>query len=268
MISSLQSASEELEELRDQGVVEALKAETEGEGATWHTLGFLSQFARSVNLPLILKIGGCEARTDLMQSRWLGVSGVTAPMIESPFAATKFLGALVSCTSTYDRPESYLLVESQVGLSNLDAIVGVGAGKVDGINFGRSDLTASLNLAAGLRKFDQDDPAVAGMLAEAAQKVKLAGLRTTVGGRLTESSVGVLDRYCGDLLDRVETKRVVLNWRKIRDQPELLQEVLKIELALAEAQVSIAAVEMADRMKMVGELRNRIEMRKPKLEFP
>lgn len=267
-MTNLTELASDLAALRESGVVKALKVETEGEGATWQTIGFLAQFSSLAELPLILKIGGCEARSDIMMSRWLGVAGLTAPMIESPFAASKFLEAMETCTSAHDNPDAYLLVESEVGLANLEGILEVAGDRVDGVNFGRSDLTASLNLSAGGRSVDQDDDQVALRLAAATALVKAVGLRTTVGGRLTEASVGVLRRHCDDTLDRVETKRVVLSWPAVRDDPVVLRSVLSLELALAERLFSVAAIETADRLKMIGELKGRLEVRETLPDFP
>ena len=41
-------------------------------------------------LQSFVKIGGCEAKTDLYNCVKLGVNGVIAPMIETPFALLKF----------------------------------------------------------------------------------------------------------------------------------------------------------------------------------
>ena len=45
-------------------------------------------------IPIILKIGGVEAITDIYNALALGVKGIIAPMAETAFAANKFLNAI------------------------------------------------------------------------------------------------------------------------------------------------------------------------------
>ena len=90
-----QKLSEQLVRLKELGL-SAVKAEFEAEGASFRDLLRLRRFTAEQNISLYLKIGGVEALRDLKDALDLGVDGVIAPMVESPFGVVKFAEAVES----------------------------------------------------------------------------------------------------------------------------------------------------------------------------
>ena len=79
-----------LSELKEKYGVFEIKAEFEAEGSRIDELMRLKDVTSSVNLPLLLKIGGVEAVTDVYSGMALGATGIVAPMAETKYALSKF----------------------------------------------------------------------------------------------------------------------------------------------------------------------------------
>jgi hypothetical protein len=219
--------------LAQRGVIRRMKVETESEGAHWDAISLLRTISTAANLPLVLKIGGCEAITDIVRAKWLGISEITAPMIETAFAADKFRQAFATVHGGISAPQASVLIESETGVANVDAIIEHSRSWVRGINVGRSDLSASMNLHS-TTSLTQDSLEVLDLVRRVVSRAHEAGLETTVGGRMTEESIVAMGERLGDAHPHcVETRRFVVDWNAVIGNPETMNEVLRIERTLA-----------------------------------
>lgn len=208
--------------------VSGLKAEFEAEGARFDDLVLFSNVAHVAQVPLVIKIGGCEAISDLNQAKMLGAGKVVAPMVESPFALKKYADAL---TKVYgegreNRPVALFNVETaqSAAISHelLDAAVEFG---IDGVVVGRGDLTESLGLPRPAVESDAVTVHVRGVLEAARDR----GLVCGFGGGVSKATAGLAVQLATDgALDYFETRKVL-----IRTNPGVTVEGLRSDILSA-----------------------------------
>lgn len=202
MVDTLTRAKDEF------GVV-SVKAEFEAEGTRFGEVVRLAHIARSAGLPMTVKIGGCEAVRDLLEVHTLGVRYVVAPMVETAYAASKFVSAK---NMVFDEDEQsdidFLLnLETITSFNNFDEILEtintpIGA---QGMVFGRSDFIGSL----GIPKSKINDAEVTEYIIRTAEKCKSANKDLVVGGTIGVASIDALRAVNKIHLTRFETRKVV-----------------------------------------------------------
>ena len=186
----------------------SIKAEFEAEGSRKDELIMLRDFVEAAGLGLIIKIGGCEAAHDIDQCKLLDVTGIMAPMIETPFAMEKFRGAVTKLYGDVTGIERIINAETKTCLANFDEILNVGDGFLTGVTVGRSDLSASMGI---VRKDIEGEPVFAATR-EFCEKARAKGLSTNFGGNIGIESIPFIRRMT-PYIDRFETRKVVLTAR-------------------------------------------------------
>lgn len=253
--------SENLLDVLDQvaeGVIVGIKVETEGEGAPWSRVHALVGFARQHGLAMTLKIGGPDARTDLIQAAELGLDGVTAPLVESAFAVEKFRSAVSACFGHPMPLERNVLIESAQGLQNYKAIYSTALEFATGINFGRSDLRMSLAMV-NPNLPSVDDSGFLDFLTTPAKEARARGFTVTLGGNVQPRTVSELKSHeLGAILHRIETRRFVLAWDEVKRDETILEAVLGIEEVLSSHELKFLTATYARESKRLGELRSRL----------
>lgn len=190
----------------DHGVV-AVKAEFEAEGTRPDELLRLLDLTRRAGLKVALKIGGCEAISDLHAARLYGADYIIAPMVETPYALSKFADARDKVYGRHADAEFLFNLETQTTLEALDAMLPLARARLDGIVFGRVDFT----LSRGLQRSAINTREITDAVLKAAHACADADLDLVVGGSVATEAVDALREIRRVRLDRFETRKIVFD---------------------------------------------------------
>ena len=206
-----------------------------------------------------IKVGGCEAKTDIFFCEKLGVNGIVAPMVETGYALRKFLQII----SNNKKQNLYINLESIQSFKNIkDILRAKEFKKLKGVIIGRSDLAGSLNL----QKSEVDSKKIYNLVFQLLKKVKKNKIITKMGGSLTPRSLGFVKKlYKNNLLDRIETRNIEikLNNRVLENFKEIIIKVFYFELEWIKfnhkREMKIKDKTKSDSLARIKELKKRIK---------
>jgi hypothetical protein len=245
-----------LSKLRDDYGVVAVKAEFEAEGSRTDELVMLNEIVCRANMRLIIKIGGCEAARDLDQCRLLGASGVMGPMIETPFAMSKFKGVAEKVYGdNADEVEWIINTETKTCHQNLDDIFDVGNGFLNTIAIGRVDYSASL----GLSRADINGEIMFEKSLDMAKRARERGIVVGVGGGIAFEAIPFIKKI-SPYIDKFETRKIVF---KASDDERVLKNGI---LCAMEFETLYLENKCNFYDRMANEDRSRMQMLKKRVE--
>lgn len=187
----------------------SVKAEFEAEGTRVDELLRLIDIANKADLKLTVKIGGCEAKRDLMESKQFGVDYIVAPMVETAYALSKYIAAKNSVYSEdeIDYTDFLVNLETVTSYENRKEIAELASGNIEGLVFGRVDFSESL----GVGREGIHTNEVTEKVLEVAQLCKQNNLELVVGGAVSSDSIEVLKQIKEVHLTRFETRKIVFS---------------------------------------------------------
>jgi hypothetical protein len=221
---------EVLKKLKNEYGVFQIKAEFENEGTRQVELMRLKDIISKVDLPLILKIGGCEAVTDMYEALSIGAKGIVAPMVETAFAASKFLDSV----EKFIAPDNRQDIEFAVNIETIDAYNNFqhmlklkNINLLNSITIGRVDFTGSLNE----NRTYANSTNMLYYCTQIFETAKQANLKTALGGAVSVESKDFIKQLVNiNLLDKYETRKIVYLKDAIKSYEAGLLEGIKFEL--------------------------------------
>lgn len=190
------------------GVV-SVKAEFEAEGTRMDELLRLVDVARTAGLPLTVKIGGCEAIRDLLEAKQIGVRYIVAPMVETPYALSKYIDAKNSVFNEEERQDTDFLfnMETITAFDHRDAMIATAASENGrtGVVFGRVDFVGSM----GRDRDSINEPDITDRILQVGSLLKERNLDLVVGGGVSIDALAPLRMISESHLSRFETRKVI-----------------------------------------------------------
>ena len=221
-----------LKRLRQEYGAISVKAEFEAEGTRTDELLRLIDLARRADLGVGLKIGGCEAARDLIESKQFGVEYIIAPMVETPYALKKYIEVKnkIYAKDQQEYTDFLFNLETITSFNCMDELVEVAKSQdgVQGVVFGRVDFSGSL----GLPRSAIDSESITRYLVAAAKACKTNKLEFIVGGAVAIASLPELRKVKETLLTRFETRKIIFAGEAL-DNPQImngLKETVHFEL--------------------------------------
>jgi hypothetical protein len=196
---------------REEFGVVATKAEFEAEGTRTDELLRLLEIANKADVGLALKVGGCEAIRDMLEAKQFGVRYIIAPMVETPYALSKYIAAKDKVYSPEEQEDVCFLfnLETITAFENLEPMLALAAGQpgCDGVVFGRVDFSGSI----GTGRDGIESERVTASVETAARACLEHGLQFVVGGAVSIDALANLQRFKAVHLTRFETRKVVFS---------------------------------------------------------
>ena len=249
-----------LEDLKQNHHAIGVKTEFGEEAATVEETLRLKMFASRFDMNCRVKISGCEAIKDIFDAKSVGADSILAPMIESPYAAEKFINSMHSVLSPerLQYMKLYINIETIDGFKNLDRIVETEAfDSIDGIVFGRTDFVKSV----GMYRNYVDSEIVFDYVDKTAKKCESLGKEFIIGGGVSPKSMPFFKKI--NQLSQIETRKIIFDSQSLLNDPnaeECINKAVQFEIFW-----------LQNKQNMFGILsqndKNRIEILKTRCNF-
>ncbi len=212
----------QLKTLKQNYGVVGIKQSFQDQGVDLKDVITMRRITQLCEIPMYVKIGGCQAKTDIKNCYKLGIQNVIAPMIQSKFALSKYLQTM----KNYQQMNTYFVCQTSTAVSNIGKILLTYASKLTGVIVGRSDLTKSFDR----QKKQTQSKFIQNKVIDVLSQCKKYNLLTTMGGNISVSSVQNINQlHRQGLLDNIQTRNVVLSLNNIHNLNSSLKMVLSFQ---------------------------------------
>lgn len=208
--------------MQDYGIV-GIRTDMASEFVSGEEFILFNKFCRDLNLKYTVKIGGCDALTDIYKAKCADADCIISPMIETKYALQKFIS---NCRQVYDDLQQVNLlinIETATAYHNIDSICECEDMKyIKGLVLGRDDMAKSLS------DEDVNSEKISDIAFDIAQKAHKYRKSFTVGGGVRPQCIDFLKRFDGYDYINCETRRVVFS--SVITNTEVLKKALQFEI--------------------------------------
>lgn len=204
---SIEHLKQLLIELKANGCC-GIKISFEDEGALLNEVTTMRYLTASVGLDLSVKIGGCEAKRDIVDVKNLCADYIVAPMVESSFSLKKFADSLSQFNFSNKRG---INIETKLSVENIEDL-SKHFNKIDFITFGRVDFVGSLEQSRNSVDSDEIFNHVKNVFVVA----KKHDIQCYMGGSISSKSKNFIAKLIDEnLLDKFETRYVLFDTTRL-----------------------------------------------------
>lgn len=184
-----------------------IKISFEDEGAQYNEIITMNKLVSLIGLELSIKIGGCEAKRDVIDCIDLGCESIVGPMIESNFALEKYLKSIKKYG--YDGKVG-INIETIQGYNNINEMIN-NFKYLDFITVGRVDFIGSLYK----EREEIDSNYILEITKNIFDKAKQNNVKCCLGGAISIKSKEFINELVNnELLDKFETRYVIFSIEK------------------------------------------------------
>lgn len=199
-------------------------------------------------VPIIVKIGGPEARNDIKELGKMNIRGLIAPMIESDYGLRCYINALreIISNDSYSTLSKRINIETYNAYKNIDKIFSIPEAKdLDVVTIGRTDLSKSMGTHV-------DDRRVTSIAREITFKAQLKGMKVSVGGNITANNAERIKREIKP--NFVNTRSVAFHLKKCKDIKKAILASLDFEELMMRIDLAMGFVHREEAEKRINQL--------------
>ncbi|MBR1619485.1 hypothetical protein IJ674_06285 [bacterium] len=219
-----------LKELKEKYGLVALRADMASEVTTVAQLREFKQLSFGIGLNFTVKVGGCDALTDIHIAKEIGATSIIAPMIESEYSLQKFVDVSKSVYGKNLRDVNlYINIETITAYNNLENILSSPCMDfIKGVVLGRDDMAKSFGISLN----NINSESMLNIVKIVSQKVEGYKKDFVVGGGIRPQAAAFLKSVKEEYLSNYETRRIVFDSDAIlsTNSEEGLQRAVEFEI--------------------------------------